>query len=360
MKILDRYLIREFLKTLAFALLAFVMIFLLVDVFENLDRFIDAHVPLAVVVSYYVYQIPYIAILTLPVAMLLASMSTTRTLARNNEIVAMKAAGISLYRIFFPLILLGLAISLAVLVAGETLVPYTNQKKGTLERKQIKQQEEFAETLLPNVLFDGTKGHLYFIKVYNTKDQSLDSVFIMVQDQTGRAVQRIDAAGGGWKNGRWELNRATVRIFRPDGTETLSYLPSLRLEEYEETPESFARRQLMPEEMGFFQLRTYIDRLTRSGGDVHRFIVDLYLKFSFPFANLIILIFGLPMLANARKSGAAMGFAVSLLVCFIFWGMLQTGRALGHNGTLPPLLAAWLPNAIFGIIGAGLMYRAPK
>ena len=131
MKIIDRYLIREFLKTMLLALVSFVLLFILVDVFEKLDIFIDAKAKAWMVAFYYLYQIPYILVLTLPVAMLLASMGTISQMSRNYEIVALKSSGISLNRIFMPLLVLGLLVSLLVLGFGETVVPFTNQKRAT-------------------------------------------------------------------------------------------------------------------------------------------------------------------------------------------------------------------------------------
>lgn len=359
-RILDRYLVREFLKTLAFALFAFVLLFVLVDIFEKLDLFIDAKAAASLVALFYLYQIPYIAILTLPVAMLLASMATVRQLARHHEIVAMKSAGISLYRIFAPLFALGLAISLAVLVVAEVAVPVTNQRKGQLERRQIRKQGDEGEAVLYNVLYDGSRGQQYYIKRYDVAGSVMDSVFITQRSGPTTLVKRIDARCGRWVGNRWVLERVTERRFGPDGGEEVSQFDTYVLAGFDETPRSFAKRRPLPDEMGFFQLRTFIEQLNRSGVDARSFVVDLYLKLSFPFANLIILIFGLPLLANARKGGTAVGFAVSLLVCFIFWGMLQTARALGHNATMSPLLAAWLPNVVFGLIGGVLLHRAPK
>lgn len=359
-KILDKYLSREFLKALFFSLTAFVLIFVLVDIFEKLDMFIDTKAPYYLVALYYVYQIPYIIILTLPVAMLLASMATISQMARHHEIVAMKAAGLSLYRIFAPLFLLGLMISLAVMAVGETIVPLTNQKKGNLERIQIKKQLSQEPKTRFNLLYDGSDGRQYFIKRYDVVNAVMDSVSIFQVDQQNRILQRVDAAKGTWTGNSWLLEKVIIRKFNKDGTELSDSLSQMRLTEYEETPASFSKRELLPDEMGFFELRQFIDRLKRSGNTVQQSIVDLYLKISFPFANFIILLFGLPLLSNSRKGSTASGFAISLLTCFVFWGLLQTGRALGHNATLSPILAAWLPNIIFGAIGAFLLYRAPK
>lgn len=359
-KILDRYLSREFLKALFFSLIAFVLIFILVDVFEKIDIFIDARAPYPLVVLFYIYQVPFITILTLPVAMLLASMATISQMSRHHEIVAMKAAGLSIYRIFAPLLILGFLISLSVMIIGETVVPYTNQKKGNLERIQIKRQNVQEPGFRYNLLYDGTKGRQYFIKKYDITKETMDSVSIFQVNQQNRILQRIDAAKGIWTGRSWLLESVIIRRFQQDGTEISDSLLKYKLTDADENPTSFTKRELLPDEMGFVELRQYIDRLKRSGGNVQQSIVDLYLKISFPFANFIILLFGLPLLSNSRKSSATSGFALSLLICFVFWGLLQTGRALGHSATLSPVLAAWLPNIIFGVIGAFLLYRAPK
>ncbi len=112
--------------------------------------------------------------------------------------------------------------------------------------------------------------------------------------------------------------------------------------------------------MGFFELYDYISRVKRGGGEAQKEMVDLFLKISFPFANLIIILFGAPLASNPRRSGAAFGFGVSLMICFLYWGFIQLGRALGHHGTLHPFLSAWLANLVFGGIGGILLWKTPK
>ncbi|MBI4727545.1 LPS export ABC transporter permease LptG [candidate division TA06 bacterium] len=364
MKIIDRYLIREFLKTMLLALVSFALLFILVDVFEKLDIFIDAKAKLWMVALFYLYQIPYILVLTLPVAMLLASMGTISQMSRNYEIVALKSSGVSLNRIFLPLLLLGLLVSLMALGFGETVVPYTNQKRGNLERQDIRKRSLYFESIRTNLYYAGTGGRFYFIKKYDVPQAAMDSVVIWQLDAQNRLAVRVDAPRGLWVNDHWELQGikgAPIirRQFINDQMQEDS-LQFLALTGFQETPESFTKRVLLPDEMNFAQLARYIDALRRSGGDAHRYVVDLYFKLSFPFANFIILLFGLPILSNARKSGATLSFSLSLLVCFVFWGILQTGRALGHNASLMPGLAAWLPNLIFGALGLYILYRAPK
>jgi len=360
MRILDRYLLREFLKALGFSLLAFVLIFILVDVFEKLDFLIDHRVSLPLAALYYLYQIPFIAVLVTPVAMLLASMSTTGSLARHNELISMKAAGLHLYRIFQPLFLLGLAVSLAVLVVGETTIPATNRLKGDLERQRIRREVPSQSTVRYNFFYDGTLGRQFYFKRLDASQGLADSLSLLQLDGRHNIILRLDARQAYWRQGRWVLQDVIERRFQPDGSEQARRLPQLILEDCPEKPEDFIEKNLVPDEMSFLELRRYIDRIRRSGGDVQRSVVDLYLKISFPFANLIILLFGLPIMAHVKRSGAALTFAVSMFICFLFWGILQTGRALGHGGALSPLLAAWLPNLIFGAVGFYLLQKAPK
>ncbi len=360
MRLLDRYILSEFVKALLFSLLAFVLIFILVDVFEKLDFLIDHRVTVPLAGLYYLYQVPFIVVLVMPVAMLLASMAATGTFARHNELISMKGAGVHLYRIFLPLFLLGLGVSLATLAVGETLIPATNRLKGELERRRIRQEAQIDRSVRHRFLYDGAQGRQFYIKRMDASRGEMDSLSLLQLDPGHNIVLRIDAGRGVWSGGRWVLSGVIRRRFFPDGSEQADSLATLVLDDCPETPADFVEEELLPDEMGFFELRRYIDRVRRSGGDVRRPVVDLNLKLSFPFANLIILLFGLPLMANARRSGAALTFAVSMLICFAFWGILQTGRALGHGGSLSPLLAAWLPNLVFGAVGAVLLHRAPK
>ncbi len=360
MRLLDRYLLSEFTKALLFSLLAFLMIFILVDVFEKLSFLIDHKVSLPLAALFYLYQVPFFTVLVTPVAMLLASMATTGAMARHNELISMKAAGLHLYRIFLPLFLLGLGVSLAALAVGEALIPHTNRLKGELERRRIRQEPRVDRDVRLNFLYDGALGRQYYIKRLDAARGVMDSVSLLQLDPGHNIVLRIDARQGLWSQGRWVLSGVIRRSFGPDGSEQADSLATLVLEGCPETPGDFVERVLLPDEMGFFDLRRYIDRIRRSGGDVRRPVVELYLKLAFPFANLIILLFGLPIMANARRSGASLTFAVSMLICFAFWGILQTGRALGHDGSISPIAAAWLPNLVFGLAGAYLLHRAPK
>lgn len=358
MKILDNYLGRQFSAALTFSLLAFLVIFVVVDLIEHLDTFIDKKAPLLLVVKYYLYFTPYIVLLTLPVAMLLASLFSISSLSRHNELTAMKSAGISLYRILLPLFRLALAVSLLSLLVGEVVVPYTNQRKAHIYSWQIKRRSQQPKLMRKNLYIQGTGGRIYYIREYDGQQQVGRGVVIQ-RYQGGRLITRIDAQKIIWEEQAWTLTNGLAREF-VGGEEKAVPFERLRRPDLEETPQDLLRRQKDPEEMDYFELRDYIQRVRRSGGEVQREQVDLFLKIAFPFASLIIVLFGAPLASNPQRSGAAVSFGISLFICFIYYSFLRLGQALGHRGSLPPLLAAWLGNILFGLAGVVVLVKAKK
>src|SRR4030042_3425788 len=145
MQILDKYLLKQFLYVLFFALLSFWIIFLIVDAVEHIDTFIDRHASLSAVIKYYIFYSPYILVLVLPIAMLLSSLFSLGLLSRQNELLALKSSGISLYRILFPLLGLALVISFLVMLAGNLLIPHTNQLSLKVRQQEIQKNTKVRE-----------------------------------------------------------------------------------------------------------------------------------------------------------------------------------------------------------------------
>lgn len=125
-------------------------------------------------------------------------------------------------------------------------------------------------------------------------------------------------------------------------------------------PEAFAQRQKKPEEMGYFELLDYVKVKKRSGQDVAKETTELYLKISFPFVNFIIVLFGAPIAANPKRSGVAIGFAISLFISFVYYTLIRMGQSFGYSGKLSPLFAAWSANTLFFILGVILLIKAKK
>lgn len=356
-RILDRYLSAEFFRMWFTALLAFVVIFLVVNLFEKVSKFLEYDVPMGIVVKYYLFMIPYIIKWMNPIAVLLGVLFSLGTLSRNLEITAMTAAGLSLRRIIMPVIVLGLVISAAVFVFGETVVPYADTHKEEIETVYIKRLPLLKTIRRINLAYRGEEGRFYYIRVFDGIRNQMRDVRIIEKSEAGELRRLTVAREAIWRGGRWQFRDGSVRTFRGTGDISVKYFDKEYLD-VPETPEDFLREEKSPEAMKFEELATYISDLESSGVSATKERVELYLKISVPLANFIVIFLGAPLALQSHRAGLAYGFGLAILLGFMLWGALAVGRAFGQNGTLPPFIAAFLADAVFGVIGLVMLYRA--
>ena len=358
MKILDKYILQKFLGTLLFALIAFSVIFIIIDLVGFLDKFIDRKVGFSIVIKYYLFYFPYIIVLTLPVATLLASLFSIGQLARYNELIAMQAAGLSNYRILSSLLGLGILLSLLITYAGERIVPYSNQKKKELYQTYVDKVGRRSKAQTKDISLQIEENRWLLVGFFDTENNTAFKVSIQ-RFADNRLVERLDAPLMAWENDSWILKNGYVRNFKID-SEQASTFAELTIQDIRFKPEDVARVQKKAEEMSYWELKRFIEEVRRTGGNPDRWLVDLYLKISFPFANLIIILFGAPLAARKTRSGTAIIFGISLFICFLYFGLIKVGQSLGHNETLHPMLAAWLGNIFFGIGAIAVLVRSNR
>ena len=358
MRLLDRYVLRRFFQFFVFALLASVVIFVTVDSTEHLDKFIDAKVPYRFVLYYYYLYLPYIIYLTVPVSVLLATLFAVGGLVYRNELTAMQSAGYSLWRILCLLMLVALPLSGATLVFGESVVPAAN-----LERKEL-YQTRVRKTASPT---SARKGRLYiqvgqneFLKMESYDPQTRTGMRVSLHTfESSRLTRRITADRMQFGANAWTLHDVTIRTFAGTNVVT-SHADSLERKDLAVTPDDLANVNIAPEEMNYLDLHNMVTRLTASGVRAGKWVVDLAFKISQPFAAVIIVLFGVPFAAFRRRGGLVLGFGLSLLVCFVYFGFMQVGKILGYNGAVEPVVAAWAGNIVFGVLGFALILRVPK
>lgn len=369
--LLDRYVSKKFLLNLLFSLIAFTSIFITVDLLEALSEFIDRKVPALVVMSYYFYYLPYVIILSMPVAMLLASMFSVGQLSKYNELTAMLAAGRSLHRILLPLFIIGFLCSGVMLLFAEKVMPVANQRKAEIKQQYVDRMPKNLTARLSNLYFQESADSAetsaptnlvrrVFIGYYDDANKMAQRV--SVQQYRGLFIyERMDAAQMRWQENthRWEMLQGYRRRFE-NGTETLTRFDTLALPELSFTPQVLTKVQKDPAEMSYGELQKFIREVARNGGNPERWLVDLYIKISFPLANFIIVLFGAPLAGGRVRSGGAVGVATSLVICFLYFGTVKTSQSMGQNGTLHPLFAAWLGNIIFLIASLVILLRARK
>jgi lipopolysaccharide export system permease protein len=367
MKILDRYIIRQFLISFLFGLLAFTFIFIIIDMMEKLDDFIDANAPTHVVIEYYIASVPEIVKLMTPVAVLLAALFVTGRLSSQNELAAIKSSGISLYRMMAPFLIVTFIICLASIYFNGWVVPYANQKKFYIERWHL--NRSISTDVRYNILFQEGRTRIVSINYYDTQAKCARQVSIQDFDDQDFTVlrHRYDALQMQWtqpegndiKKGNWVLFNGTMRSF-PDSMQTLTAFDSLEVGKLSLTPTDIEKKQQTPDEMNYYDLQEFIENQKRAGQDVARWLVEYHFKLAFPFASIIMVLFGVPFALSKPRSGAALGFGIATAVTFIYLGFMKASQVFGYNGDLDPLLTAWLANLIFLVAGIANLFRVQK
>jgi len=357
-RVLPGYIRRRFLGLFLFCLLSVIILFLVVDLVENLDRFIDKNVPRKVIFLYYLYYIPYIVVLTLPVATLLATVFSVGSLARHNEIIAMKSLGFSLYRMMRTLLGVGFWVSCLSFVLAEGLGAQTNRRKEDIRRVYLDQVQGTVSSRLRNLEIQEPPDKIITIGYYDGKKRVAHQVKVETF-RDHRLVSRLDAPSMRWDGEAWVVSDGYQRVFEGETERAFPVRQSVRYW-FQFNPKELLLAQVTPDEMGFGELLKFVERVRQSGGEVHRWMTDLHLRIAFPLSNLIIVLLSLPLAYNRRKKSLAVGFGISLLICFFYFGLVKMGQALGQKGSMPPFLAAWLGNVVMGVGGIIDLSRARK
>jgi lipopolysaccharide export system permease protein len=358
MKILDRYFLKLFLTILLFSIAAAILVFVIVDLVEHLDSFIDHRVPISTVINYYLLYLPYILYLILPVGILLASLFSMGHFIKTNEFLAMKASGISLYRIFNWVLFLGIILSFGDLALGESLVPAANKIRMDIYRYQVNKVPKPTTSRQGRIYLQNSPTEFIYINYFDPQPNVAYRVTIQTVVRY-QLIRRIDADRMEYRNDKWTLYRVRQREFKGE-TITEDNLPTLDGSFLTFTPKDLVTVQTAPEEMNYFELRDFIDNLLRSGNLAIKWIVDLHFKLSQPFTNLVIVIFGIPLAAIRRPGGVMVAFGLGVLVCFLYFGCMQITKVMGYNGNLSPEIAAWAANGLFAAAGLTLLFRIRK
>jgi lipopolysaccharide export system permease protein len=360
MKILDRYLIKQFLMTIIFGLIAFTLIFVVIDMMENLDDFIDQNVPADIVLHYYFVFAPEILKLMTPVGVLFAALFTAGKAANLSELTAIKASGVSLLRFMAPFLVTTLAVSIFSIYFAGYLVPMANKTKVNIERNYLKRGFVYSGS---NIFFQDSRTRIVSISFFDESRNTAYRVSIQEfnKDDLTRMVSRIDAQNMVYDSTAkiWTAQNGVKRIFSPvsfasvGGNQKDEYFTRLRLNYLNFSPNDLFFKQQKPEEMNLGELKTLIRSQEKAGNDPTAVLIEYHTRFSFPAASLIVVLFGLPISANKRKGGLAVQVGINILVTFIYLVFMKVSQAFGKNGAMDPILTAWFANIIF--LGAALV-----
>jgi lipopolysaccharide export system permease protein len=354
--IVDRYMSGLFFRNLGLCLAGFLALFLTVEFVEKISEFIGHGVPLGVVAVYFLSQIPNVLALLTPVATLASVLITLVVLSRNSEIVAFKGSGVSLYRLSAPFLGVGLALSAALFLLSNLVTPFTQEVANEIWEGQVRNRRAGATAQTVEDVWFKDPRLLTHLGSYNEGSGEALALSLVVLDENLNLARRLEAERGVFSEEGLALFEVKEKIYqREDGQRTFQLVRSdkVSLPKWPSPPAGLGRHYAAnSDEMSVFSLAELIDRLYDEGFHPIRQLVDLQFKVSRLFIPLIMILVGLPIGFWREKGGSvALGLVIGLSLSFVYLVALELSRSVGYTGLVPPLLAAWLPNCFFGLVG---------
>jgi len=313
------------------------------------------------VVAYLLNVSPYFFYNVAPLAMLLAVLITFGLMQRSNEITAIKATGISIYRIIIPVLLAAAILAGALFFFDQLYLPHANKRQDAL-RNQIKGKPPQTYLRPDRKWIFGQHSDIYYYQFFDSDRDQFGSISVFQLDpRTFEMTRRIYAERAHWADRlqRWvyeqgwqrELNGTAIQNYRQFEVETFPQLS--------EPPTYFKKEVKQSSEMSYDELRRYIHDLQQSGFDVVRLRVQLHEKFAFPLITLVMAVLAIPFSLSAGKRGAIAGVAVAVGIAVVYSVVSRLFEAMGNLSQLPPALAAWSPDLIFAFFGGYLILKVP-
>jgi len=366
MRILDRYTLKSIILIFFSCIFVFLFLYIVIDLLSNLDEILKHQATLTLLVRYYLSYLPIMFVQVSPFACLLASVYTFAKLNHNNEIIAMRCSGLSIFEIARSTLLFGILISLSVFWVSDRLVPTylsKNQKiKIQIEEGSIKNKSKKLETIT-NLSMYGLRNRLFFINKFSPYTKTMEGITILEQDEHQNLTKKIIASKGIYQDGLWKFSQSITYSFDENGQviDEPTYFEE-EIMNIPETPENFTTLRQKPELMSIRQIEDYIWRVSKSGATsvIRNLKVDLYQRFNAPFTSIIIILLGIPfsLMMGKRATGMA-AIGISIIAGFLYYFLDAVCLAIGKSGMLLPWLAASLSHIIVLATSLYLIAKLP-
>lgn len=363
MRILDKYILKAFVAPFLFGIFAFTSIFVGTGTLFRIAQYITEYgASLWSVSRAFVLALPGIVVLTFPMAVLLASLMTFGRLSGTSEIVVMRAGGQSFLRLATPVYVAAFIISLFSIAFNEYVVPASNHAYQTIIREEImkKSTPQTQEHIVLKTL-DGNKiNSLMYASKYDSNTKLLTGVTVQ-QFTNGKVTQIEHAKNANWNGQYWIMHDGIIYDINAneDGVErTMKFKDQIL--PITQDPDKISKAQRKPEEMTIKELRQQIKVVKTVGGKEKEWQMEMYQRFTIPIASFVFALVGAPLGLQKQRSSSSIGFGISVVVIFMYYGIMTFTGALGKGGALPPLLAAWIPNIVGVVVGLYLNWRASK
>ena len=365
-RILDEYVVLEFLNMFALVLLGFVLLMLVFTIFDLLSDILRNHIPLTVVGDYLINLTPLMLYKLAPLAVLIAVLVTFGVLNRNSEIIAMKATGISLYRLVVPVVSIAAILAVSLFLFDEFYLPQANKRQDALRNVIKGKPPQTVTHPEQNWIFGepskGEPGRIFYYRFFDPDRNEFANISVFEFDPSTFALtRRIFAAKATWDAGTslWRFQNGWQNDIEGDHTSDFRQFTQTSFSEIHEDPGYFNKESLQAQQMNFGQLDRYIGDLRQSGFDTMKLRVALWQKLAYPLIAVVMAVLAIPFALSMGRRGSLTGIAVAIGVALTYFVVDSLFGALGNVNYLPAALAAWSSDILFGLVGGYLLLRTP-
>ena len=356
---ISRYLMQTFMRNFLFALTTLCILFLVFDLFERIDDFLEWKASFFTMVSYFLFRIPFVLGLMIPVAALIGTLLSLSLLSKSGELTAIRAAGVSAWNIARPILGCALITTFIAIAFQEIVVPYSTRRSNEIFLIDVKQRDRRGELSQSDIWWRSSDG-FYSVRAFDSRTNTIYGLSKFVLNPNFEVVRRTDAAEVSWINESlgWSQRNVVDRTFAESNQSSQKQYARLPLP-IGENPTDLYDTKTDPNSMNYRALRRFIREQTRNGISAREHLPDLYAKLAFPFVIVISVLVSLPFgIRQSRGGGVAKGFAAGLCMGFSYFAIHSLSVAMGRAELLPPFLSAWITNLLLSGIGAILLLGA--
>ena len=356
MRILDKYVLKEFIGPFLFGVCAFTAVFIGTGTLYRIANLINQYgASMWDAFRVLVLALPSIIVVTFPMSVLLGSLMAFGKLSGNSEMIVMRTGGQNFIRLAMPIFVAALLISLGTTAFNEYVVPRANNAYNTIIDQEIK--HKVAPTTQDHIILKDVKGHdinsLMYARQYDSNVKQLRD--ITVQEFENDKLMRVEKADyADWNGTKWVMHQGIIYDVSVGDQVTR------QMTFQNQRPNRISESQKKPDEMTIRELRDQIKLLDENAVDTNKMKVEMYNRFAMPMASLVCAIVGAPLGMQKQRGSSSIGFGISVVVIFIYYTIMTLGNALGNGGKIPAYLAAFLPDIVCGIAGIVLVYRKSK
>ncbi|HKK99891.1 MAG TPA: LPS export ABC transporter permease LptG [Desulfotignum sp.] len=348
MTCLHRYWLKEFAKFFGIVQTVVLVLFVVIDYLSRMDKFLESDVSMGQALWYVVLKLPFMFVQLTPAAILLATIAVFGLMNKNNELTAVKSSGISVYFLVKPALAASVVLVGAVFFMGESLVPLSMAKANHIRQNEIRKQDNISRNR--NDIWIKSENTIVHIRFFDPVQQTVAGICATTMADDFTLASRIDAGHGRYELGRWLLEDVVEQTYNPDTGDYDVVLSDMKLVDWGMglVPENLGQLVRTSDEMGFFELKAYVDKVKSEGYDATTYQVDMHGKAAFPFICIIMALFGAATgMRSFVKANLPAGIGVGVVIAFFYWVMYGICLSMGYAGVLPAAAAPWAANIFF-------------